>query len=46
LGAITQIIAPDEVIDFGDGIPDLDGPNRAFTVSGELLFGAQDRWGN
>jgi len=46
LGAITQVIVPEEPLEFADGLPRLDGPNEAFAVGGELLFGAEDRWGD
>jgi hypothetical protein len=46
LGAITQVIVPEEVIDFSSEIPELLRPNQAFGVGGELLYGAEDRWGS
>jgi hypothetical protein len=46
LGAITQVIVPDEPLEFADAVPSLDGPDPAFAVGGELLFGAEDRWGD
>jgi hypothetical protein len=46
LGVITQVIVPEEPIEFAVGVPSLDGPNEAFAVGGRLLFGAEDRWGD
>ena len=46
LGAITQIIEPEEVLVLSNGFPNLESPNGAFAVGGRLLFGSEDRWGD
>jgi len=46
LGGITQVIVPDAPLEFVDGVPSLDRPDQAFAVGGQLLFGAEDRWGD
>jgi hypothetical protein len=46
LGAITQIIEPDEVLELSDDSPNLESPNAAFAIGGRLLFGSEVRWGD
>ncbi len=44
LAAITQVILPEVPIEFDEDVPSFERPSKDFSVAGEVLFGAEDRW--